>query len=176
MIARRFDIVPEQNQSLSTDTNRLSDSNEIYGVSSTEWPSLDAQLWEQACESVVELRQNGFFCVRHACDFEDVDLLWSLLTYAYGNLQFGSQSLAEWFQTVPEIRQRLGMERLTSSDIRKFRRNNRKILTLSLEGYFKKRSSSRVQRLRRTCGLSEWDLAEASVLEAIRGDLGEVDD
>ncbi len=160
---------------MSPASNRLPDSNDIYGARSIEWSKLDPQLWEQACDSVKELSDNGFFCVREAYGFDDVEFLWCFLTYAYGNLQFGSQGLVEWIQSAPEISQRLERNRLVSSDIRQFRRNNRKMLTLSLEGYFKKTSSFVIQRLRRTYGLSEWDMAEASLLEAIRGDVGEVD-
>ncbi len=175
MIVRQHDCFPDGGSFVSQASNRLHETGGIPGANPAEWSSLNGQLWEQACASVADLRGHGIFCVANPGMVFDSDLLWSFLTYAYGNLQFGSQALVEWLETVPDIHQRLGGRLLSSADVRQFRRNNRKMLTLSLEAYFKKASGSVIHRFRRTCGLSECDLAEAAVLEAIRFDVGEVD-
>ncbi len=172
---KRYDVTASGQQILGRTGLGANERDEFLGLRSTDWGPLDEEAYEHARLAVGQLRSNGFFCVLGPAGFGDPDRLWAILTYSYGKRQFGSQELAEWIELEPVLGRELGRNRILSSDIRQFRRNNRKVLTLSLEGFFYRGSSRRVQRLRKSYDLSECDLAERIVLEAIRSDFGEVE-
>ena len=173
--SKRYDVTDSERQSLGGKGLGATEREDSSSLHSLDWGRLNDEGWARARTAVAKLRDNGFFCIGGPFGFEDPELLWVILTYAYGNGQFGSQALEEWIEIEPVLSRELAGRRVSSSDIRLFRRNNRKAITLSLEGFFKQEATMAVQGLRRIYGFSECELAEQRLLEAIRSDVGEVD-
>ena len=102
-------------------------------------------------------------------------LLWSIGTYSYANSLFGSRQIAEWARTDSFPMGLLRGECLVAEDIRCFRRNNRKLLALSLESIFRERNLIPIGALF-SIDSSAYDIAEWCILEAIRWDVGDFDE
>lgn len=137
--------------------------------------SLRVSRWDAVCGIIARLEKAGFFCVGGAFDFEEPPFLWRVLTYCYAEEFFGSQRILSWMSRPDALRSELNGRIVRASDLRGFRRNNRKVLTLSLEEATREFTPAPVQRARAACGISSADFAELSVREAIRFDLGETD-
>ncbi len=131
--------------------------------------------WEAACAAVAKLKAQGFFCVRGVSADEQPDFFWCLLTFCYGRGIFGSERIVELVREECWVSSGEAAGCLLAHDLRRFRRNNRKVLTLSLEEFFKSLlclegdgvSTGRISAIR--------ELAEQRVLSAIRWDVGELD-
>ena len=137
---------------------------------------LDEREWKLACASVGQLQKDGFGSIRSDLDCIDSSLIWCLLTYCYAKGQSGTENLVIWANGLSEIRRNLNGGALTVSEVRRFRRNNRKQLALTLENYFRRDASLVIQRAGAAYGLTAYELAEHCLLEAVRADIGETDD
>ncbi len=126
-----------------------------------------ARLWESSCAAVQKLRGAGFFCIRGPFDFERPELLWSVLTSCYSAEIFGSQRIAAWLDGDGRWKPFLCGDRITARDVRRFRRNNRKNLTLAIEEVIATQPLP-TERIH--------EEAERLLMEAIQFDVGEFDD
>lgn len=135
--------------------------------------NLNTRRWDTVGEVVESLGRSGFFSVGTAIDLPDPDVTWQLLSYCYANRQVGSQRIVNWVHAVPQILRLFGPIGLQSHDLRRFRRNNRKLLALTLEEFFRRSTPSPGQGVR---GGSPVTMADDCLLEAIRADVGESDD
>ena len=132
--------------------------------------------WDVICRIVNRLEESGFFCVGGTIGFEEPSFLWRVLTYCYTQEFFGSQRILIWMKQPDGLRAELKGRVVWASDLRGFRRNNRKVLTLAVEEATKELTPTPIQRARAACGISPAEFADLSVREAIRLDLGETDD
>jgi hypothetical protein len=135
----------------------------------------DANVWDAVLTAVSLLKRDGFSCIESKSGFVDHTLLWAIGTFSYANGLFGSRQIVEWVGTEPFFQGSFRGDRLMAGDIRCFRRNNRKLLTLSLEAIFRQRRLV-PNGLPFSCKSSAYDFAERCVLEAIRWDAGDFDE
>jgi hypothetical protein len=136
---------------------------------------IDVSLWETVLTAVTSLEKDGFSCLGGKSGFMNLSLLWSIGTFSYATSLFGSRQIAEWVGAESFFQGLLRGERLVAGDIRSFRRNNRKLLTLSLEAIFRERNLV-PNGTQFSSESSAYDFAEWCVLEAIRWDAGDFDE
>ena len=131
--------------------------------------------WKAARVAIAKLKSQGFFCVQDASDSEPPEFLWHLLTFCYAQKIFGSERIVRWLRKEHWLPIKPVERCLLAQDLRRFRRNNRKILMLSLEEFFKNQicPDARDKRANKTETIRE--LAEQYVLSAIQWDVGELD-
>ena len=131
--------------------------------------------WKAVRAAISNLKSQGFFCIQAASDPEPPEFLWSLLTFCYAKKIFGSDRIVRWLREERWLPAKPAERRLLARDLRRFRRNNRKILTLSLEEFFKNPICPKAGDKRADKTATFRELAEQCVLSAIRWDVGELD-
>lgn len=131
--------------------------------------------WKAARVAITKLKSQGFFCIQNASTPEPPEFLWHLLTFCYAKKIFGSERIVRWLRKEHWLPIKPTERCLLAQDLRRFRRNNRKILMLSLEEFFKNQicPEARDKRADKTETIRE--LAEQCVLFAIQWDVGELD-
>lgn len=146
------------------------------GRKTAEW-KIDHRLvhWQAVRVAIAKLKSQGFFCVQDASDPEPPEFLWHLLTFCYAKKIFGSERIVRWLREERWLPVKPDKRRLLAHDLRRFRRNNRKILTLSLEEFFKNRLCPEARNQCADKAETIHKLAEQCVLSAIRWDVGELD-
>ena len=149
----------------------------IHGLSASDlcledsWNTVECKTdnrlahWEAARVAITKLKSQGFFCIQNASTSEPSEFLWHLLTFCYAKKIFGSERIVQWLRKEHWIPVKPTERCLLAQDLRRFRRNNRKILMLSLEEFFKNQ----------TCPEAIDKLAEQLLLSAIQWDVGELD-
>lgn len=131
--------------------------------------------WKAVHAAIAKLKSQGFFCIQDASDPEPSEFLWQLLTFCYAEKIFGSDRIIRWLREELWLPAKPEERGLLAQDLRRFRRNNRKILTLSLEEFFKNQLCSEARDERADKNEIIRELAEQCVLSAIRWDMGELD-
>ena len=131
--------------------------------------------WNAARIAITKLKSQGFFCVQDASDPESPEFLWHLLTFCYAKKIFSAERIVRCLREERWLPVKPAERCLLAHDLRRFRRNNRKILMLSLEEFFKNQlcPEARDKLADKTESIRE--LAEQCVLSAIRWDAGELD-
>ena len=132
--------------------------------------------WEAARVAIAKLKSQGFFCIQDASAPDPPEFLWHLLTFCYAKKIFGSGRIVQWLRKEHWLPIKPTERCLLAQDLRRFRQNNRKILMLSLEEFFKKQTypEARDNRADKTETIRK--LAKQCLLSAIQWDVGELDD
>lgn len=132
--------------------------------------------WESARVAIAKLKSQGFFCIQDASAPDSPEFLWHLLTFCYARKIFGSEKIVQWLRKEHWLPIKPTERCLLAQDLRRFRQNNRKILMLSLEEFFKNQTypESKDNRADKTETIRK--LAKQCVLSAIQRDVGELDD
>ena len=132
--------------------------------------------WEAARVAIAKLKSQGFFCIQDASAPDPPEFLWHLLTFCYAKKIFGSGRIVQWLRKEHWLPIKPTEQCLLAQDLRRFRQNNRKILMLSLEEFFKNQTypASKNNRADKTETIRK--LAKQCVLSAIQWDVGELDD
>ncbi len=132
--------------------------------------------WETARVAITKLKSQGFFCIQDASAPEPPEFLWHLLTFCYAKKIFGSERIVRWLRKEHWLPIKPTERCLLAQDLRRFRRNNRKILMLSLEEFFKNQTCPEAKDNRANKTETIRKLAEQLLLSAIQRDIGELDD
>lgn len=131
--------------------------------------------WKAARVAITKLKSQGFLCIQDASTPEPPEFLWHLLTFCYTKKIFGSERIVRWLRKGRWIPIKPTERCLLAQDLRRFRRNNRKILMLSLEEFFKNQACPEARDKRADKTETIRKLAEQFLLTAIQRDVGELD-
>lgn len=130
------------------------------GTPSNARQTIASFIGKAARAAITRLKSQGFFCIQDASTPKPPEFLWHLLTFCYAKKIFGSERIVRWLRKEHWIPVKPTKRCPLAQDLRRFRRNNRKILILSLEEFFKKQTcpeskDNRANKTETTCKLVE---------------------
>ena len=131
--------------------------------------------WKAARVAIIKLKSQGFLCIQDASAPEPPEFLWYLLTFCYAKKIFGSERIVRWLQKEHWLPLKPTERCLLAQDLRRFHRNNRKFLLLSLEEFFKNQTCPEAGDKRADKAETIRKLAEQLLRTAIQRDVGELD-